>query len=183
MTRLYYDSEFTGLHQATTLISIGLCSEDGAAFYAEFSDYDADQCDDWLRTQVVTKTRWLSRNQAGPIDTREEDTRLVLGNRKHVRRALSDWLGQWPNIEIWSDCLAYDWVLFCELFGGARHLPANLHYIPLDLATALQQQGLDPDLDRADFAGLNNSVQHNALDDARIIRACHQKLLREHQAH
>jgi hypothetical protein len=38
-TKIFFDTEFTGLHQGTTLISIGLISECGKTFYAEFTDY------------------------------------------------------------------------------------------------------------------------------------------------
>ena len=38
--KLYFDTEFTGLHKNTTLISVGLIAEDGQEFYAEFTDYD-----------------------------------------------------------------------------------------------------------------------------------------------
>ena len=40
MKRIYYDAEFTGLHINTTLISIGMVSDSGSFFYAEFNDYD-----------------------------------------------------------------------------------------------------------------------------------------------
>ena len=43
MTKIFFDTEFTGLHQKTTLISIGLVSEDGREFYAELTDYDKSQ--------------------------------------------------------------------------------------------------------------------------------------------
>ena len=48
-TKIFFDTEFTGLHQNTTLISIGLVSECGKTFYAEFNDYDFNQVDDWLK--------------------------------------------------------------------------------------------------------------------------------------
>jgi hypothetical protein len=39
-TKVFFNTEFTGLHQNTTLISIGLVSECGKTFYAELTDYD-----------------------------------------------------------------------------------------------------------------------------------------------
>ena len=55
-SRLFYDSEFTGLHQHTTLISLALVSEEGPEFYAEFSDYAKEQCDDWIMQHVIGHT-------------------------------------------------------------------------------------------------------------------------------
>ena len=53
MTKIFFDTEFTGLHQNTTLISIGLISECGKTFYSEFTDYDKSQLDDWLQENVI----------------------------------------------------------------------------------------------------------------------------------
>ena len=41
--KVFFDTEFTGLHQNTTLLSIGLVAENGRSFYAEFMDYDYGQ--------------------------------------------------------------------------------------------------------------------------------------------
>ena len=46
MTKIFFDCEFTGLHQNTSLISIALISECGKIFYAEFNDYYEEQVDD-----------------------------------------------------------------------------------------------------------------------------------------
>jgi DNA polymerase III epsilon subunit-like protein len=40
--KIFFDTEFTGLHKDTTLISIGLVSEDNRKFYAELIDYKED---------------------------------------------------------------------------------------------------------------------------------------------
>ena len=53
LMKIFFDTEFTGLHQKTTLISIGLISEDGSTFYAEFTDYDKSQIDDWIEKNVI----------------------------------------------------------------------------------------------------------------------------------
>lgn len=51
--KLFFDMEFTGLRQNTTPISIGIVSEDGKRFYAEFTDYDESQCDEWIKDNVI----------------------------------------------------------------------------------------------------------------------------------
>lgn len=50
---LFMDEEFTGLHKDTTLISLGIVSEDGKRFYAEFTDYDEMQCNQWINDNVI----------------------------------------------------------------------------------------------------------------------------------
>lgn len=50
---LFMDSEFTGLRKDTTLISLGIVAEDGRKFYAEFTDYDENQCNQWINDNVI----------------------------------------------------------------------------------------------------------------------------------
>lgn len=50
---LFMDAEFTGLRKDTTLISLGIVAEDGKKFYAEFTDYDENQCNQWINDNVI----------------------------------------------------------------------------------------------------------------------------------
>lgn len=50
---LYFDTEFTGLHKDATLVSIGIAAENEKKFYAEFSDYDRKQCNEWIEENVI----------------------------------------------------------------------------------------------------------------------------------
>lgn len=166
--RVFFDCEFTGLHQDTTLISLGAISENGDALYIEFGDYDKTQIDDWLRENVIANL--------GKPDT----DCLYAADYSHIEGAcyLKHWLKRFRNVEMWSDCLAYDWVLFCELFGGgAECLPRNVYYIPFDLCTLLKVKGIDPDIHRETFAGTKGGKRHNALHDAIVIKACYEKAI------
>ena len=169
-TKIFFDTEFTGLHQATTLISIGLISECGKAFYAELTDYDRNQIDDWLKENVIDN---LGLPEMGKIPlVYISDTKEV------VARELKTWLAQFEQVEMWSDCLAYDWVLFNQLWGHAFSIPDNVCYIPFDICTLFWQAGINPDIDREEFAGKvgDTVVKHNALWDAMVIRDCFDKL-------
>ena len=51
---VFYDLEYTSKHQFTSPISIGMVSSNGSKeFYAEFTDYDYSQVDQWLQTNVI----------------------------------------------------------------------------------------------------------------------------------
>lgn len=50
---IYFDTEFTGLHKDTTLISLGCVADDGRRFYTEFTDFDKSQCNDWINENVI----------------------------------------------------------------------------------------------------------------------------------
>jgi hypothetical protein len=92
---------------------------------------------------------------------------------------------------MWSDCLAYDWVLFNNIFGQAFDIPQNVYYIPFDICTLFKLKDIDPDINRELFAFgepqtfVNNNVKfegekilkHNALWDAKVIKYCYEKLI------
>lgn len=169
--KIFFDTEFTGLHQHTTLISIGMVAESGERFYCELDDYDTGQINDWLMENVV-KNLWIQQ----PETVAPPDVTYVIDNAPGVAEAVAAWLARFEQVEMWSDCLAYDWVLFCELFGGALSIPPNMYYIPFDLATLFKVKGIDPDINREEYAGLAGH-KHNALHDAEMIRACYGKAM------
>jgi len=180
LTRIFLDTEFTGLHQKTTLISLAMVANNGEEFYAEFNDYDAAQLSPWLLENVISH---LEMNEVSEGIFHESKTLKVKGNRKFIKDALSKWLSQFSVIEIWADVLAYDWVLFCELFGGAFGIPENIFYAPFDLATVFRMKGLiepvskyERDVKRFAFSGEDASKQHHALEDARVEKICYEKL-------
>ena len=175
--RVFFDTEFTGLHQNTSLISIGCVAADGRTFYGEMADYDRKQVNSWIEENVIAHLsldRHNGRFWSLPADAAEEH----YGDRLRIAASLHRWLGSLDGqVEMWSDCLAYDWVLFCELFGGAFGTPRCVYYIPFDLATLLKLKYVDPDVSREEFAGLTGSgPKHNALWDAKVIKACYDRL-------
>jgi hypothetical protein len=103
---------------------------------------------------------------------------MIKSSSKSIKVSLTCWLKSFgEEIEMWSDCLHYDWVLFCELFGGAFNLPDCIYYIPFDICTMLKMKGLDPDINREKFSKLNHGAsKHNALWDARVIKRCYEVL-------
>lgn len=183
--RICFDTEFTGLHQRTTLISIGLVADDGRSFYAECIDYDQSQVDEWLRENVIKHLCYQGEGEIYQPSLIEQIPSLskpahfaIRGLRSTVAIALRLWLQDFERVEMWGDCLAYDWVLFCELFGGgAECLPRNVFYIPFDLCTLLKLKGLDPDISREKLAGPISGSRHNALYDAAVISLCVRNLL------
>lgn len=178
--RVFFDTEFTGLHQNTTLISIGLIAEDGEEFYAELTDYDKDQIDGWLQDNVMDNLLIMNNGRyaylLSPVKDGIETEFGFAGDRVYVAHQLRDWLSQFDSVEIWSDCLSYDWVLFNQLFGHAFNIPKNVYYIPFDICTLMKIKGVDPDINREEFAGMTGA-KHNALHDAKVIKACYDKLM------
>lgn len=156
MTKVFFDTEFTGLNQAAKLISFGAVAETGETIYFEMNDYGHIE-NDWVRDNVIL-------------------TGEVVYNKLQATQVLTAWLSQFETVQMWSDCLAYDWVLFCELFGGAMSIPTNVSYIPFDLCTLLEIKGIDPDINRETLCGLSSGAKHNALWDAQVIKKCYETI-------
>ncbi len=190
-TKVFFDCEFTGLHQGATLISIGLISECGKTFYAELTDYDKSQIDDWLQTNVLDNLLMsepkdgedeyfsATRHTDNPTgnDLYESYSVQLRCDKKVLEVELGKWLFQFESVEVWSDCLSYDWVLFNQIFGHAFNIPKNVHYIPFDICTLFYVKGIDADINREEFAEMSEGGQkHNALWDAKVIRQCFVKL-------
>jgi hypothetical protein len=178
MTKVFFDTEFTGLHQNTTLISIGLISETGEKFYAELTDYDETQVDNWIRENVINKLYLTTKRITNEYPNK---MLFVKGDNYYIKEQLSAWIRQFDKIEMWSDCLSYDWVLFCQIFGHAFSIPKNVYYIPFDICTLFKEKGIDPDISREEFTSdIANTAsvynKHNALYDAEVIQLCYRKL-------
>lgn len=197
-TKIFIDLEFTGLTQGAELISLALVSQQGKVFYAEITDFDIDASKnaEFLAQHVLPnlylEERFSKVKDSGHytepnniellIDLKSETT-YFRGPYKNLRHRLTEWLQQFTAIEIWGDCLAHDWVLFTEIFGGALEIPKNIYYIPFDICTIFKLNRIDPDINRELFVENSieslGAVKHNALSDAIIIGACYKKLMYE----
>jgi hypothetical protein len=178
--KAFFDTEFTGLHKDTTLISIGVAYESGHFFYAELTDYDKTQVNAWLQENVIDNLT-LGEMEDNTYDfSKGLVTKYVKGTKDFVAKELNFWheyLFHTEQIKMWSDCLAYDWMLFNDLYGHAFNIPKNIYYIPFDICTLFTLRNIDPDINREEFAGITGN-KHNALHDAKVIKACYSKLMR-----
>ena len=182
--KIFFDLEFTGLHKLTTPISIGLVCEDGNKFYAEFTDYDKFQIDNFLRSEVISKLILQDYNFDKDYDPDSTEV-YVKGDVDLIYATLNAWLLQYEEdgIEMWGDVLAYDWVLFINIFGNGLALPKFIDYIPMDLSTALKLYGIDKDVNRDEFAygeevaNSRKDKKHNSLYDAETQLEVYKKML------
>lgn len=187
---IYFDTEFTGLVPNTTLISIGCVAETGEKFYAEFTDYNRDLCDDWIKENVIANLFMEDE----PIDGKIDDTGnpffdyTFIGDSYFIRDAFTEWLEYVnPNkerIQFVSDVCHYDFYLLCNLFGGAFSLPEYVcpwcHDICQDLIDPNDgdiKDGFDAfNFSREEACKFYNQgklpegKKHNALYDAEVIK-------------
>lgn len=193
MKTIFLDTEFTDLTQNAMLISIALVDEDGKYFYAEVNDPKIEEVSSQFVKDTVLPARTLvldtdpsSGSKAYEIEVNVRATRptqgipketKICGTTDEIAEELTSWLERHEEeIQIWADCLAYDWVLFCELWGGALYVPRVVNYIPMDLCTVLEIRGYDPDISRDLLAGEPVLPKHNALADAIQLKDIFAKL-------
>lgn len=181
MKKIFLDTEFTGLHQHASLLSLALVAESGEEFYAEFSDYPPQEINEWVAREVLTNFFLDNTNQ----DWQNLSRMQVKGTKEEITGALRVWLAQFGNekssLQVWADCPHYDWVFFCQLFGGALNIPNTIHYMCMDLATLFELRTGDSDRNREEFAAAGKAQlkgkKHNALYDAHVSRLCYNKLM------
>lgn len=174
--KLFFDTEFTGLHKDTTLISLGMVDEDGRTFYAEFNDYDKSQCDEWIQKNVLNNLI----NDSNKIDY-ESDDWFIIGDKNFIKTMLSKWLKQYDSVELVSDVCHYDMVLFIDIFGGAFDLPNNInpscHDINQDIALYYGISETEAfEKSREKIADVIQGIKHNALYDAKVIKSIYKKI-------
>lgn len=191
--KLFFDMEFTGLHKNTTPISLGIVSEDGKKFYAEFKDYDVNQCDEWIKENVIKNLK-LAGMGVGASDTDENPPlRIVMGDKRYICQEIDEWICQFNTIQFVSDVCHYDFVLLIDLLtngGTALDLPENIsavcHDLNMDIARHFHVSDAEAfDMSREqvmkDICGQKDIVagdKHNSLYDAEVIRAIYKEIFR-----
>ena len=183
--RYFYDTEFLEDGKTIDLISIGIVSEEGHEYYAVSSDLPIERIrkDDWLLRNVMTslpvnEPRSLSKYvehspnhypypSVSTLDVDRRDSRVkpewVIANE--VRDfLLQDLVLASDEVELWADYAAYDHVVLCQLWGRMIGLPKGVPMFTKDLQQRLSDLG-NPRVPEQE------SGHHNALDDARHVRA------------
>jgi DNA polymerase III epsilon subunit-like protein len=174
---VFIDTEFTGEHAYTSLVSLGLVTLEGDELYITLNDYDRHQVTDWLVNNVLKD-----------IDCEKSV------DSETAYKVLSEFLEKYSDghpVFVVSCGLLQDYLLMLELykfsqperkyFHALHCLPDYLnHYAGIDLNTLFRTCCIDPSIDRAEYAGMKNSIKrHNALDDAKVVRGCFLKLQNE----
>jgi len=180
--KIFLDTEFTGLHRNASLISIGLAAGNGDVFYGELTGYAREQLNPWITDNVLPALSGDLPN-AGVVPA--APIMLCQGDLADMGEALRSWLNRFGgknSVEIWADVLAWDWILFCDVFGGAMALPEQVHYIPRDLSTLLWVKGIDPDIKREELGTVAwkhpklHLRKHHALYDALLEKSVFENL-------
>ena len=113
--------EFTSLSPDAQIISIGIISDCGNSFYAEFSDFDINRCDDWVKENVVSKLEFYPKVGNSNKDGLHSDANpfKVGGTFDDVKFYLKEWLSQFSDYQIQfvCDCGTWDWYWLVQLLA------------------------------------------------------------------
>ncbi len=138
--RFFLDTEFIERPGTIDLISVGIVAADGRTLYAESSETNWSQANDWVLANVKPHMR-------GPAMSRADI-------RDNVLRFVGD-----DTPEFWGYYADYDWVVFCWLFGSMIDLPDGWPMYCRDLKQWADSLG-GPRLPE------QTSTEHHALADA-----------------
>jgi 3' exoribonuclease, RNase T-like len=153
VARYFFDTEFIERPGSIELISIGIVAEDGREFYAESTEVRWDSASDWVlenvRPHLLGGTWAMSRAQ--------------------IADSVLAWVPPASRPEFWAYNGAYDWVVFCWLFGRLIDLPPGYPRFCRDLKQLAEQLG-NPELP------VQDGTEHHALADAQWNRQAWQYL-------
>lgn len=166
--RYYYDFEFLDDGRTIEVLSLGIVCEDGRELYLVSSECDLRQANDWVREHVVP---FVGLNS--PVWVTRDDMRARV--RSFVRGDTEECSGDVTKPEFWGYYSAYDHVALAQLFGPMVEMPEGWPYYTRDVKQLAEDWGFEGDLYTLAPA---TGKAHNALDDARWIRATHEALVR-----
>lgn len=180
---IYFDFEFTSLSTDAQPISLGIVSETvhkndfreidfgctweelqklpKPSFYAEFSDFDLNRCDDWVKENVVNKLilgkkefpkekvvvkhiDFIDRGdyllyqkewEKGDHETlvQYDNSPMILGNTAGIKNCLKQWLSQFSDYDITfvCDCGTFDWYWMLQLLAEWDEKDNCFEYDPM----------------------------------------------------
>lgn len=156
--RFFIDTEFEERPDYLKLISIAIVAEDGQEWYAENRHWPGVD----VFGRPLSIDPWLVENVVPHLTTADHRLRpdkIAEGIAKFINRY------EGPH-EFWGYFPAYDWVLFCWLFGRMIDLPKEWPHQMNDLRQAVLAiyGNLGP------LKMSKPEKEHHALFDARWIR-------------
>lgn len=200
---------------------VNLPIEPPKSFYAEFTCFDINRCDDWVKENVVGKLKYNTYDkflpEYGVADMSGKGSTSLI--KLWLYRYLEQFSGY--QIQIVVDCGTFDWYHFLQLVAewdevrtnetydresdgkvcdryrmcGLPKLPSNISPVPLDLndliafkngisvkeAFELYREKLADELNgfewwKASEKVINDICKHNALWDAKVIKAIYEKI-------
>lgn len=158
---LYFKFAFTGLSPDAMPISLGIVSDESKtsinsdpkeivnalsgkknnkyfpskSFYSEFSDFDINRCDDWVKKNVISKLKLFEGTDILGLSNEAvlkmlskspynccygfDENKQFLGHTSMIKKELKKWLSQFSNYnsQFVCDCGTLDWYCMLQLLA------------------------------------------------------------------
>lgn len=117
-----FDNGSLKLKNHKILVDSGLEMKEFVAksFYAEFSDFDLNRCDDWVKENVISKLLYNDLSESRNSRNIEMKGNFTIKTyTEWIKQMLSVWLSQFSdyNIQFVVDCGCFDWYHLLQLIG------------------------------------------------------------------
>lgn len=153
----FLDTEFIEDVNYLDPISIGIACADGREYYAVSSEFNVSRASQWVVDNVIAKLPPMAERKSRAVIAREL---LEFVTHDHP--------------EFWAWYADYDWVCFMWLLGKRMiDLPDGWPMYCRDLKQSLWERGLSADI----LPKIDKTRAHNALEDAKWLRAAHRLVL------
>lgn len=170
----FIDAEFMEDGRTIDLLSLAIVAEDGRELYAINTEADTSKANDFVRDMVLPHLRdEISAPESGKLIK-------MAGPHLLIASQVLDFIGDrntpgFEKPEFWGYYSAYDWVVFCQLFGRMVDLPKGWPMFCNDIKQWCKAVG-DPQLPVQ-----ARDKEHHALLDARWNKVAYE-FLRKHEA-
>ena len=152
----FLDTEFNEEGTKIDLISIALVNELGGSLSVTSSEFDV---------KAAQNKPWLVENVLSQLPPPE-----LWRTRKQMVEEIVKFVGADPKPQFWAWFASYDWVLFCQLFGGMLAMPKKWPQYVMDL----KQEHV---LARSPRLPMQMDGKHDALEDAKWNKVVHEILM------
>jgi hypothetical protein len=175
MRIVFIDTEFTGEHAFTTLVSVGMVTLCGRELEVNLNDYDEGQVTDWLKENVI---RYIDPKSRVNSKVALEKVKNFLNEYREGQQVHLVSAGKLSDVLLLFELWAQDFPDM-KYFHCLHCLPDYLNHVGhLDLQTMFFVAGIHYEIDREEFAGMKEGGRrHNALYDAQVVRKCFLKLI------
>lgn len=156
--KFFIDTEFMEDGERIIPLSIGIVSERFHSLYIVVTDVDRSLANEFVVANVLPTIDIPPPNGVVYL-------RLA---RAEVAGAIESWLVGLTEdgIEFWADYGAYDWVLFCQLWGNMTDLPEEFPMFVRDVEQFRHAVGWAGPFPYEESRDYSAEPEHNAINDA-----------------
>ena len=172
--KVFLDTEFIETEDVLELVSLGMATEDGREYYGITKNYEYAFDDDWVRQNVLAPINAEFSSEPFNYKSVSKVFDKFGKTRTEMRDEIKAFLGT-VSIEFWSYFSAYDWVLFCRLFGSMNAMPKNYPYLCNDIKQLANSKDLSAKWIRDNYP--KSKKAHNALADAKWHKEMYERVI------